>query len=214
MIRFETIHESTVVEKDEHRKSKEFKKLSPKMKDAVDAIFKKMDSKPSDFLNSFEKTMSEVAKKYKVPEKELTKYFEREMLSIQGYKMAYTTQTIVDSDFEAVTKTTITGTNGTATKVVDVSELNGAATDPRVSIVSCWWTLSSQTDIEWNATANVVALSLNGSGNYNGGSQFLPSIPNNAGTGVDGDIYFENDAACVGTIVLRVRKVSGFDNIT
>jgi|TARA_B100000029_G_scaffold469037_1_gene506542 hypothetical protein len=82
MIRFETIHESTVVEKDEHRKSKEFKKLSPKMKDAVDAIFKKMDSKPSDFLNSFEKTMSEVAKKYKVPEKELTKYFEREMLSI------------------------------------------------------------------------------------------------------------------------------------
>ena len=52
------------------------------MKDAVDAIFKKMDSKPSDFLNSFEKTMSEVSKKYKVGERELTKYFEREMLSI------------------------------------------------------------------------------------------------------------------------------------
>ena len=214
MIRFEAIHESTVVEKDEHRKSKEYKKLSPKMKDAVDAIFKKMDSKPSDFLNSFEKTMSEVSKKYRVGERELTKYFEREMLSIQGYKMAYTTQTIVDSDFETVTKTTITGTNGTATKVVDVSALSGAATDPRVSIVSCWWPLSSQTDIEWNATTNVVALSLNGSGNYNGGSQFLPSIPNDAGTGIDGDIYFENDAACVGTIVLRVRKVSGFDNIT
>ena len=214
MIRFEEIHESTVVERDEHRKSKEYKKLSPKMKSAVDAIFSKLDSKPSDFLNSFEKTMSDVSKKYKVREKELTKYFEREMLSIQGYKMAYTTQTIVDSDFETVTKTTITGTNGTATKVVDVSALSGAATDPRVSIVSCWWTLSSQTDIEWNATTNVVALSLNGSGNYNGGSQFLPSIPNDAGTGIDGDIYFENDAACVGTIVLRVRKVSGFDNIT
>ena len=212
-MKFENLYES-IVEKDEHRKSKEFKKLSPKMKDAVDAIFKKMDSKPSDFLNSFEKTMSEVAKKYKVPEKELTKYFEREMLSIQGYKMAYTTQTIRDSDFEVVTKTIITGTNGTATKVVDVSELAGAATDPRVSIVSCFWSVSSHTDIEWNATTNVVALSLNGSGNYNGGSQFLPSIPNNAGTGVDGDIYFENDAACVGTIVLRVRKVSGFDNIT
>ena len=82
MKRIEEIYESTVVEKDEHRKSKEFKKLSPKMKDAVDAIFKKLDSKPSDFLNSFEKTMSEVSKKYKVPEKELTKYFEREMLSI------------------------------------------------------------------------------------------------------------------------------------
>ena len=80
-MKFENLYES-IVEKDEHRKSKEYKKLSPKMKDAVDQIFKKMDSKPSDFLNSFEKTMSEVSKKYKVPEKELTKYFEREMLSI------------------------------------------------------------------------------------------------------------------------------------
>ena len=73
---------SSVLEKDEHKTSKEYKRLSPKMKNAVDDIFQKMDSKPSDFLNSFEKTMSEVAKKYKVPEKELTKYFEREMLSI------------------------------------------------------------------------------------------------------------------------------------
>ncbi len=184
------------------------------MKSAVDAIFSKLDSKPSDFLNSFEKTMSDVSKKYKVREKELTKYFEREMLSIQGYKMAYTTQTIRDSDFEVVTKTTITGTNGTATKVVDVSELAGAATDPRVSIVSCFWSVSSHTDIEWNATTNVVALSLNGSGNYNASAQSGVSIPNNAGTGVDGDIYFENDAACVGTIILKCRKVSGFDNIT
>jgi hypothetical protein len=80
-MRFDTLYES-LIEKDEHKKSKEYKRLSPKMKDAVDQIFKKMDSKPSDFLNSFEKTMSEVAKKYKVPEKELTKYFEREMLSI------------------------------------------------------------------------------------------------------------------------------------
>ena len=39
----EEIYESTVVEKDEHRKSKEYRKLSPKMKDAVDSIFKVMD---------------------------------------------------------------------------------------------------------------------------------------------------------------------------
>ena len=83
--------------------------------------------------------------------------------------MAFTTQTLVDSDFEVIMKTTITGTNGTATKVVDVSELGGAATDPRVSIVSCWWTVSSQTDIEWDATTNVVALSLNTNGSYNAG---------------------------------------------
>ena len=128
--------------------------------------------------------------------------------------MAYVTQTIRDSDFEVVTKTTITGTNGTATKVVDVSELAGAATDPRVSIVSCFWSVSSHTDIEWNATTNVVALSLNGSGNYNASAQASVSIPNNAGSGVTGDIFFENDAACVGFIILKCKKVSGFDNIT
>ena len=73
---------NTVVEKDEHRKSKQYKKLSPKMKDAVDAIFKKMDAKPSDFLNTFEKTIKDVSKKFKVPEKEVMDYFEKEMLSI------------------------------------------------------------------------------------------------------------------------------------
>ena len=71
-----------VVEKDEHKKTKEYKKLSPKMKDAVDDIFKKMDTKPSDFLNTFDKTINMVSKKYKVPEKELIGYFEKEMLTI------------------------------------------------------------------------------------------------------------------------------------
>ena len=71
-----------VVEKDEHKKSKEYKKLSPKMKDAVDDISKKMDTKPSDFLNTFDKTIAMVSKKYRVPEKELIGYFEKELLTI------------------------------------------------------------------------------------------------------------------------------------
>ena len=82
MINFENLYETTVVEKDEHRKSRQYKKLSPKMKNAVDDIFKIMDSKPSDFLNSFEKTIKDVSKKFKVPEKEVMDYFEKEMLSI------------------------------------------------------------------------------------------------------------------------------------
>ena len=80
MKRIEDIYEQTVMEKGEHRKSKEYKKLSPKMKDAVDSIFKVMDAKPSDFLNSFEKTIKDAARKFKVRENELMKYFEREML--------------------------------------------------------------------------------------------------------------------------------------
>ena len=71
-----------VLEKDEHKKSKEYKKLSPKMKNAVDDIFKIMDSKPSDFLNTFEKTITMVSKKHKVPEKKLMGYFEKEILAI------------------------------------------------------------------------------------------------------------------------------------
>ena len=67
-------------EKDEHKKSKEYKKLSPAMRKAVDHIFSIMDAKPSDFLNSFEKTIKDAARKYKVRENELMKYFEREML--------------------------------------------------------------------------------------------------------------------------------------
>jgi hypothetical protein len=128
--------------------------------------------------------------------------------------MAIATQTLVDSDFEVVTKHTITGTNGTALKVLDVSALAGAATDPRVSIVSIWWTVSSVTEIEWNADTNVTAFTLNTNGSYNGGGQSLPSIANNAGTGIDGDIYIENDSACTGTVIMKCKKVSGFDDIT
>jgi len=72
---------TSLPEKDEHKKSKQYKKLSPKMKDAVDDIFGKMDSKPSDFLNTFEKTINQISKKYKVSEKELMGYFEKEMLA-------------------------------------------------------------------------------------------------------------------------------------
>ena len=71
-----------MTEKDEHKKSKLYKKLSPKMRDAVDDIFAKMDSKPQDFLNTFEKTIQQISKKYRVSEKELMGYFEKEMLTI------------------------------------------------------------------------------------------------------------------------------------
>ena len=75
-------HQIDLPEKEEHKKTKEYRKLSPKMRDAVDNIFIKMDSKPSDFLNTFEKTIQQVSKKYKVSEKQLMDYFEKEMLAI------------------------------------------------------------------------------------------------------------------------------------
>ena len=60
--RFDSFY-TPVTEKDEHKKSRLYKKLSPKMRDAVDDIFKKMDSKPQDFLNTFEKTIQQISKK-------------------------------------------------------------------------------------------------------------------------------------------------------
>ena len=81
MKQFNSLYTS-LPEKDEHKKSKQYKKLSPKMKDAVDDIFSKMDSKPSDFLNTFDKTITTISKRYRVREKDLISYFEKEMLSI------------------------------------------------------------------------------------------------------------------------------------
>ena len=81
MMRFDNLY-STITEKDEHKKSKLYKKLSPKMRDAVDDIFAKMDSKPQDFLNTFEKTIQQISRKYRVSEKKLMGYFEKEMLTI------------------------------------------------------------------------------------------------------------------------------------
>ena len=75
---FTGIYQS-VLEKDEHKKSRSYKKLSPTMRKAVDEIFKKMDAKPSDFLNTFDKTIQSVSKKFKVTERELMSYFEKEM---------------------------------------------------------------------------------------------------------------------------------------
>ena len=77
-----TFNQIVLPEKDEHKRTKEYKKLSPAMRKAVDYIFSIMDAKPSDFLNSFEKTIKDAAKKFKVREPELMKYFEREMLTI------------------------------------------------------------------------------------------------------------------------------------
>ena len=127
--------------------------------------------------------------------------------------MAVVIQELYDSDFITTIKVTTTSTNS-AVQILDASDLEGAATDPRVSIVACQWTTGNQTDLLFDATSNVVALSLNGNGTFNVGAQTLPTIANNAGSGVTGDILLTNSSASVGTIILKVKKVSGYDNIS
>tara|TARA_A100001015_G_scaffold84265_1_gene93579 strand:+ start:1075 stop:1458 length:384 start_codon:yes stop_codon:yes gene_type:complete len=126
--------------------------------------------------------------------------------------MAVSAVTLKDTDFETVVKVTTTGTN-TNQSIVDASELEGAESNPRLAIIACQWTTGNQTNILFDATSNVVALSLNGNGAYNVGSQQMPSILNNAGTGVTGDILLTNGSASVGTVWLKLRKVSGYANL-
>ena len=126
--------------------------------------------------------------------------------------MAVSAVILKDTDFETVVKVTTTGTNSAAS-IVDASALEGAASNPRLAIVACQWTTGSQTNILFDASSNDVALSLNGSGAYNAGAQSMPSIANPASSGVTGDILLTNGSASVGTIWLKLRKTSGYDNL-
>jgi len=62
--------------------SKEYKKLSPSMKKAVDSLFKNTNLKSFDFINNFEDSIKAIANKFKVSEKDLMDYLEREVLSV------------------------------------------------------------------------------------------------------------------------------------
>ncbi|RPH05656.1 MAG: hypothetical protein CBC06_004355 [bacterium TMED46] len=81
MKKFSEFHQ-TVKEKDEHKKSSEYKKLNPKMKNAVDTIFTSLEKGGTDFLSTFDKTVSKVAKKFGVKDKDIMNYFDKEMLTI------------------------------------------------------------------------------------------------------------------------------------
>ena len=126
--------------------------------------------------------------------------------------MAVSAVILKDTDFETVVKVTTTGTNSAAS-IVDASALEGAASNPRLAIVACQWTTGSQTNILFDASSDDVALSLNGNGAYNTGAQSMPSIPNPESSGVSGDILLTNGSASVGTIWLKLRKVSGYNNL-
>ena len=126
--------------------------------------------------------------------------------------MAVSAVILSDKSFETVVKVTTTGTNSAAS-IVDASALEGAASNPRLSIVACQWTTGSQTNILFDASSDDVALSLNGNGAYNVGSQQMPPVPNPGSSGATGDILLTNGSASVGTIWLKLRKVSGYNNL-
>ena len=100
---------------------------------------------------------------------------------------AVTSQTIHDGERKAVLKFTNAsdGTGEDAVKKVDVSAL--AAN----SINKIWWQCTGMSvKIEFDATANVLAIGVSEDSNgYHDYSNFS-GIPNNAGSGITGDLDF------------------------
>ena len=107
---------------------------------------------------------------------------------------AVTSQTIQDGERKAVLKFTNAsdGSGESAVKKVDVSALaaNSAGdTCTGVAINKIWWQCTGMSvKIEFDATSNVLAIGLSEDSNgYHDYSNFS-GIPNNAGSGVTGDL--------------------------
>ena len=120
--------------------------------------------------------------------------------------MAVVNQTIQDSRYRTIMKSVSSGTTS-AGEIVDCSDLVGFQTGGLLTIAKVSWSLSSQADILWDATSNVIALSLNGNGTY-GFMPGQPALPNNAAAANrTGDVLFTAAAACIGYIVVEYHKV-------
>ena len=119
--------------------------------------------------------------------------------------MAVTTQTIQDSRYRTIMKSVSSGTTS-AGEIVDCSGLIGFQTGGLLTIAKVSWSLSSQADILWDATSNVIALSLNGNGTY-GFMPGQPALPNNAASANrTGDVLFTAGSACFGYVVVEYHK--------
>ena len=122
--------------------------------------------------------------------------------------MAVANQTIQDSRYRTIIKTLSSSTTSAAS-ILDVSTLSGfvAVRTSLVTIAKVSWSLSTEANILWDATSNVIALSLNGNGSYG----FMPGQPslvnNGAAANLTGDVLFTAGSACFGYVVVEYHKV-------
>jgi len=131
---------------------------------------------------------------------------------------AVATQTLIDGDKKVVQKFTniSDGSGESAVVKVDVSAL---ATNSRgdactgVVIEKIWWQcIGMKVQILWNASTNVFCIELgeNQSGNHDYTN--FGGLPNNAGSGKDGDVLFTtvgHTSADTYTIIMSMRKEYG-----
>ena len=130
---------------------------------------------------------------------------------------AVTSQTIQDGERKAVLKFTNAsdGSGESAVKKVDVSALaNISAGDTCTggAFNKIWWQCTGMSvKIEFDATSNVLAIGLSEDSNgYHDYSDFS-GIPNNAGSGVTGDLDFTTVGAGSGdTYMIVLELIKGY----
>ena len=73
--------DENITEANDYKRTRQYNKLSPKMKRAVDMIFRMAD-KSADVIQDFEKNVNIASKEYKVNKDDLMNYFDKETLTI------------------------------------------------------------------------------------------------------------------------------------
>ena len=128
---------------------------------------------------------------------------------------AVTSQTIQDGEKTAILKFTNVsdGTGESAVKKVDVSALatnSAGQTCTSVSVARIYWvTLGMSVKLEFDATSNVLLVHLPADSTGDDYYDLFTGIPNNAGSGVTGDIDLTTVGHSSGdayTIILVLNK--------
>lgn len=128
---------------------------------------------------------------------------------------AVTSQTIQDGEKTAILKFTNVsdGTGESAVKKVDVSALtknSAGQTCTSVSVARIYWaTVGMSVKLEFDASTNVLLLGLPADSTGDEFYDLFSGIPNNAGSGVTGDIDFTTTAHSSGdsySIILVLNK--------
>ena len=73
--------EQIITDSNDYKRTRQYNKLTPKMKKAVDMVFRAAD-KSADVIADFEKNVKAASKQYNVNVKDLMNYFDKETLTI------------------------------------------------------------------------------------------------------------------------------------
>lgn len=119
--------------------------------------------------------------------------------------MAFTSQVLHDSARNYVIKIHSTGGDAAAL-LVDVSGMNPPAT--RVVLEKVWYDIEvgGQAALLWDADTDVTILNLTAGNGQTMCFKDIGGLPNNAGTGVTGDVLLTTTAALDSTLILWFKK--------